>query len=478
MVSTTGLTESRPSTGMMETKEKDSARQKSEKKVSEIIGLLEALGGDDSKGGEVFEQIKSLYSGLDLAEKKTLFCDMVKRIEVRGEDILPCVEKIVKSGTDNANFPDLLADLRECTASPRMKIFRKMAQLPGGLKFMLEFRGDLISVQRFSETSLRPLDTDLVLLFEMWFQEGFLYLEEITLDSAYRQIELIKNSDLVHPMTSIEEMGKRLGKDRRCFALYHRLLPYEPVIFIEVALTKGIVRKISDILESKEMEVDEGERDTAIFYSINNTQHGLTGLGMGKVLIGQVLDYLKKDQEQIKTFATISPLPGFWENYLKPILQGKDEHFSLKKKDLPTYFSKKEMARLIPYAEVEGDLKHEEQWLGETLLSILSGEEWVEDERLREALRKPLVRIAYDYITRERDSRGRPLNPVANFHMGNGATISQKHVNFLGNPSSKGLRESCGIMVNYIYSQNWLSQIRKSIRLLNRFEIKGIFTRG
>ncbi|MBW1999050.1 MAG: malonyl-CoA decarboxylase family protein [Deltaproteobacteria bacterium] len=462
---------------MMETKEKDAVKQKSEKKVSEIIELLEALGSEDSKAGEVFDQIKSLYSGLDPAEKKDLFCDMVKRIEVRREEVFPCVEKIVMLGGDDTDFPELLADLRECTASPRMKIFRRMAQLPGGLKFMLEFRGDLISVQRFSDVSLRPLDTDLVLLFEMWFQEGFLYLEEITLDSAYRQIELIKNSDLVHPMTSIEEMGKRLGKDRRCFALYHRLLPYEPVIFIEVALTKGMVRRISDILESKEMEEGEGDRDTAIFYSINNTQHGLAGLGMGKVLIGQVLDYLKKDQEQIKTFATLSPLPGFWENYLKPILQGKDELFNLKKKDLPAYFSKKEMARLIASGKVEGNLEDEEKRLGEALLSILSGEEWVEDEEVRVALRRPLVKIAYDYITRERDSRGRPLNPVANFHMGNGATISQKHVNFLGNPSSKGLRESCGIMVNYIYSQNWLSQIRKSIRLLNRFGIKGIVAR-
>jgi len=464
-------------TAAMETKEKESAKEKSEKKISDIVGLLEALGHEETRGGEVFQQIRSAYSELDAPERQSLFSDIVERIEVRREQILPCIDRIVQWGPGDPNFSGLLADLRQCLVSPRLNIFRKMAQLPGGLKFMLEFRGDLISVQRFSKVNLRPLDADLVLLFEIWFQEGFLYLEEITLDSAYRQIELIKNSDLVHPMTSIEEMGKRLGKDRRCFALYHRLLPYEPVIFIEVALTKGIVRKITDILESRGTEGSERERDTAIFYSINNTQNGLSGLGMGKMLIGQVLDYLKKDQEQIRTFATLSPLPGFWENYLRPILEGNEHPFTLKRRDLPAYFSKKEMARIMARGEPEEAAKDDGERLSRSLLSILSGEEWVEDDLLRESLRRPLVKIAYHYITRERDARGRPLNPVANFHLGNGAIISQKDVNFLGNPSSRGLKESCGIMVNYIYSPSWLGQVRRSIRLLNRFEIKGIFSR-
>ena len=124
----------------------------------------------------------------------------------------------------------------------------EISQFSGGLKFLLDFSGDLLAIQRYSTFDLSPLDSDIVFLFEMWFQEGFLYLEEITLHSAYNQIELIKNSDMVHPMASIEEMGQRLGKDRRCFALYHRFLPREPIVFIEVALTKGLAKNVSQVM--------------------------------------------------------------------------------------------------------------------------------------------------------------------------------------------------------------------------------------
>jgi hypothetical protein len=275
-------------------------------------------------------------------------------------------------------------------------------------------------------------------------------------------------------MTRIEEMGQRLGKDRRCFALYHRLIPYEPIIFIEVALTRGVVRNISEIIEMDRNRTEKRDVDTAIFYSINNTQNGLAGLGLGRMLIGQVVDYLRKKNDQIKNFVTLSPLPGFWKNYLMPLLEEKDEPFSLKHPDVQSFFSKRQLGRVLIGS---GFQKEKTEHLNRALLSVLSDEGWVRNEKLKKTLHDPLVKIAYHYISKEKNPQDKPLNPVANFHLGNGASVLQKNVNFLANPSSKGLKDSCGIMVNYIYTPSWLNQIRKSFRRFGAMEIKGIFSR-
>jgi len=445
------------------------------RRVSDILDVFMALRKGDAEDGELFQQIEKRYRDMNEREKEALFTTIIEKIEVPKEELDPLLSALSSCGSDDPELSRLLAELRSRLDSPRLNIFRKISRLSGGLKFLLNFRGDLLSIRRFSKTNLRPLDTDLVILFESWFQEGFLYLEEITQESSYRQIELIKNSDLVHPMTGIEEMGQRLGKDRRCFALYHRLIPYEPIIFIEVALTRGLVRSISEIIGGAEDRPEEGDADTAIFYSINNPQHGLAGLGMGKMLIGQVVDYLRKDQEQIKVFATLSPLPGFWKRYLRPILEGRDEPFLLKKKDVRPFFSKKQISKIN---EQSGLGKDEPELFDQALLSVLSHENWPEDPELCESLHQPLVKMAYAYISKEKNRQSKPLNPVANFHLGNGATVSQKDVNFLGNPSSRGLQESCGVMANYIYSASWLGQLRRSVRLFNSIEIKGIFSRA
>jgi hypothetical protein len=251
-------------------------------------------------------------------------------------------------------------------------------------------------------------------------------------------------------------------------------MPYEPIIFIEVAITRGMVKRIHDIIGEESEHSEDSRVNTAIFYSINNTQNGLAGLGLGKVLIGQVVDYLRKDNDQIRNFATLSPVPGFWKRYFKPLLEGEDERFKLKAEDVISYFSKKQVARIMSESEREGESSEQ---FNETLLSIFSDEDWSKRDTLRKCLRTPMVKIAYHYVSEERNPLNKLLNPVANFHISNGATVSQKNVNFLANPSSRGLRESCGIMVNYIYTSSWLSQIRRSFRLFDRFEIKGVFSR-
>ncbi len=442
------------------------------KRIEETLKAFEDLGRGDPPFDELFPSVKSSYDTLTEHEKEGLFRGLIEQVEVKKTEIDPLAEALLGCQQDDPRWASLLADFRSRAYSPRLRLFRKISRSPGGLRFLLDFRGDLLLIRRHSRLDLDPLDSDIVFLFEMLFQEGFIYLEEITLDSAYKQIERIKNLDLVHPMASIEEMGQRLGRDRRCFALYHRLLPYQPIIFIEVALTEGLVRNISQIMVGAGSQ--KARADTAIFYSINNTQNGLAGLGLGKILIGRVVDYLRNENERIKNFATLSPVPGFWKGYLSPLLEGKDEDFDLKHPDIISFFSKKAIGKIIERA---GGGEREPLRFNSRLHSLLSDDSWPNEEELRNILRGPLVKIAYHYIAEEKNPRGRPLNPVASFHLGNGATVSEKNVNFLANPSPRGLRESCGIMVNYIYTFNWLSQVRRSLRWFDRVEIKGLFGR-
>jgi malonyl-CoA decarboxylase len=438
--------------------------------IEDGMKILQDLGEHDALFDELFQKFKQLYFSMTEQEKEMLFMTIIQRIEVPKKEIEPYVEALTKCSPDDSRWSLLLSQVRNRFYSPRLKLFQKISHSSGGLKFLLDFRGDLLAIQRYSTFNLSPLDSDIVFLFEMWFQEGFLYLEEITLDSAYNQIELIKNSDMVHPMASIEEMGQRLGKDRRCFALYHRFLPREPIVFIEVALTKGLAKNVSEVMAQAGGGRGQAKIDTAIFYSINNTQNGLTGLGLGKMLIGKVVDSLK--DETIRNFATLSPVPGFWKSYLRPLLEGKDKNFTLKQEEIISLFSKKTIAKILART---GEKSSDPKKFNAALISILSNDTWVKDEALKKSLHPPMVKIAYHYIASEKNPRGRPLNPVANFHLGNGAAVSAKNINFLANPSPRGLKESCGIMVNYIYTFHWLGQIRRSFRWFDKMEIKGLF---
>ena len=182
---------------------KQRSKKGSEKGVVEVLKALKMLSEEGADEGKLFRKIKSHYRALGEHEKGELFRTLMEDIEVSKEEIGHLLEELSRCDADDPNWLRLLSKLRGRAYSPRLNIFRKISRSPGGLKFLLDFRGDLLSLQRFSKTNLRPLDADIILLFEVWFQDGFLYLEEITLDSSYRQVELIKDSDLVHPMTNI-----------------------------------------------------------------------------------------------------------------------------------------------------------------------------------------------------------------------------------------------------------------------------------
>jgi malonyl-CoA decarboxylase len=233
-----------------------------------------------------------------------------------------------------------------------------------------------------------------------------------------------------------------------------------------------LVRSIHDIIDvGKRDRAPVRSPDTAIFYSINNTQDGLAGLGLGKVLVFRVTEALRARHPTLRTFATLSPIPGFRRRYLLPILDGDDTGFSLSRDAAVGRFPTKSRdalrGRHRELGGADGDFSS-------VLRSILSRSGWHSDPVFIRHLQKPLREIALIYLAGERDRRGRPLNPVANFHLGNGATLAERNVNFGANTSPRGIDESCGLMVNYLYSRTTFQQLGSTVRSLLPWSRRGL----
>jgi hypothetical protein len=429
------------------------------REAEELVRLIDRIQKSADPPLDALEGFQATYRAASREARELLFSLLLVRMEVSRAAAEPRLRTVLEAPAgDPVAWTSLLTDLRRSLESPRMRAFRRFLNISGGLKLLLDLRADVLAAGRESGLDLAPLDEEIAYLFTSWFQHGFLFLQEITQDSSYRQIQFLKDHDMVHPMARLEEMGDRLGEDRRSFALYHRAMPEEPIVFIEAALTHQIPRSIHEILD-KPVKDRPQDPDTAIFYSINNAQNGLVGLGLGKLLIFQVVDAIKKDRQQIRTFATLSPVTGFWGRYLQPILRGDDEPFRLKRKDVVEYFPRSARARILGRAKVGADF-------GAALLEILSSPNWIVDRLLVEEVRKPLTQIAFFYLTEERSGSGRPINPVASFHLGNGARLHAKNVHFAANRTERGLIDSCGIMVSYVYSSTWQHELRRSARAI------------
>lgn len=434
-----------------------------QRRVDKLVHWLDQIQASTEPQPELLQRFQDEYQELSREETPFFFDAILRRMETKWEDIEEQLRQVIRAEhEDPIHWSRVLTELRRRMESPRLRTFRRFVNVSGGFKFLLDFRFDVLTAQRQTSLDLDPLDEELAHLFNTWFQHGFLFLQEITRDSSFRQIRFLKGHDMVHPMASLEEMGTRLGEDRRCFALYHRAMPEEPIVFIEAALTRGLAHSIHEIIGKKEPNGTQGKPDTAIFYSINNTQNGLAGLGLGKALIFQVVDVIKRDQPSIRTFATLSPITGLWTRYLGPILRGEDQPFSLKRARVDAYFTATARRALMAHhAQVTGRSLSD---LPSTLLEVLSNSSWIEDTVYAKWLRRPLTDITYYYIYKEKNRKGKPLNPVANFHLSNGARVGLKNIHFGANRSERGLTDSCGMMVNYVYSKTWLHQIGRTMQ--------------
>jgi hypothetical protein len=427
--------------------------------------MMRTIAATDGVERELLERFRSRYDQLTAEERLALFGWMSRNLEVAREDVEEPLDRLNAAPADATDdWGRALRELRDRVASPRRRLLENLINMPGGLKFILELRAELLEAQRAAHEGLGPLEGDIADQLNSWCRHGFLYLEEIDRNSSFSKIHFLKEHELVHPMVGLDEMGHRLGQDRMCFALYHVVMPDEPVVFIEVALSKGLVRSIHDIIESVADERDPIKSpDTAVFYSINNTQNGLAGLGLGKVLIFRVTEALREHHPSLRTFATLSPIPGLWPGYLRRILQGDDAAFTLKRDAL--------LDRIPPRSRETILARHRESGgrgddLAAALVELLSRPDWIEDAALVRHLKKPLTEIAYTHVAEEADPNGKPLNPVAGFHLGNGARITRKNVNFAANTSPRGMIDSCGLMANYVYSQTTFQSLGSTVRSL------------
>ncbi|GJE59813.1 malonyl-CoA decarboxylase [Methylobacterium trifolii] len=320
-------------------------------------------------------------------------------------------------------------------AEPRsQELIRRLNLAKDGTLSLVRMREDLLDLRKsLREEGADPtlvdaaesLDGDFEHLFASWFNRGFLVLRHIDWTTPAHILEKIIRYEAVHEIADWNDLRRRIEPpDRRCFAFFHPALADEPLIFVEVALTNAIAPAITPILSQERELLPLKAATTAVFYSISNCQKGLAGVTFGNFLIKQVVQDITREIPSLKTFVTLSPVPGF------------------------SAWLDRERRAVAPQGLTREDVE---------ALRLLDDPDWPTDKAKSETVRKAMMPAAAAYFLRAKNPRGRPMDPVARFHLGNGARLER--VNFLGDVSRKGLRQAHGLMVNYLYD---LSAIEKN----------------
>ncbi|TAK80100.1 MAG: hypothetical protein EPO20_29700 [Betaproteobacteria bacterium] len=306
--------------------------------------------------------------------------------------------------------PDNLIRLQETVEPARQELFRRLNMAPGGTATLVEMRKALLKKLK-DKPQWRVIDADLMHLLRSWFNRGFLRLERIDWRTSAIILEKLIQYEAVHAIHGWRDLRRRLEADRRCFAFFHPQLPDEPLIFIEAALTRGMSAHVQPLIDLKSPVAMPVNADCAMFYSITNCQEGLRGISFGNLLIKQVAEDLKREFPHLRRFATLSPVPGF-----RRWLDGVGDKALLAKIGDPAWH------------------------LGE----------------VPEPLQKQILRLCAYYLLHAK--RGpEPLDPVARFHLSNGASLER--LNWLGDSSEQGMARSAGVMVNYVY---WLAELERN----------------
>jgi len=280
-----------------------------------------------------------------------------------------------------------------------------------------------------------------------WFDVGFLELRCISWDAPASLLEKLARYEAVHAVKSWTDIKNRLAPDRRCYAFFHPQMPEEPLIYVWVALVKGMADNVQALLDVKrDFLEDSSEADAAIFYSISNAQRGLDGISFGNFLIKRVVEDLAGDFKHIKTFATLSPIPGFRAWLEGEIAQSPEQLL------LPG-----EQSNLEELLAEDSGTEH----AGDVLKVVGDHSSWRHDANLEEAVKPVLLRLCARYLVQSKRKQS-AHDRVAHFHLSNGARIER--INWLGDSSPKGMRESCGMMVNYLYRSADIEKNHESYR--------------
>jgi malonyl-CoA decarboxylase len=326
---------------------------------------------------------------------------------------------------------------RRATVSPRRRLLQRFSADATGIRFLVNLRAEMQSAVK-TDKRLQALDVEMEYMFSTWFDVGFLELRRISWDSPASLVEKLIKYEAVHDIKSWADVKNRLDSDRRCYGFFHPRLPDEPLIFVEVALVDALTDCITPLLDESADAADLNAATTAIFYSISNTQDGLRGVSFGDSLIKRVVETLKAEFPQLKTFATLSPIPGF-RSWLQKNATAQLEQLDDK--------AREELGRASGFEPV-------------TAAHFLAAAESPLSLKPGSPVQHMLMRCAAQYLGRE-TVHGKPLDPVARFHLGNGARVER--LNWAGDPSSKGIKQSYGLMVNYLYDLKRLDKHREGL---------------
>jgi malonyl-CoA decarboxylase len=357
--------------------------------------------------------ILATYNRLSSQDRLSFFKRLLAEFMPDPEGLKQAISRYQQEPT-----PGSVAALGAAAESPRKELFRLLNAGPDGTASIIRMRQDLRGMI-IESSDLKPVDADLMQLLQAWFNPGFLRVERISWKTPAFILEKLIRYESVHEIQGWDDLHRRLADDRRCFAFFHPALPDEPLIFVAIALMRGLASSIQEVLSAEAPGPNDEFRPTAaIFYSINNCQPGLAGVPFGNFLIKQVTDALAEEIPTLKHYATLSPVPGFlaWLN--------------------------EEMASprsVIGFSESE-----------RACLAQLGGPAWHENVPVVRQLKPLLTYLCAYYLVNAR--RGdEPRDPVARFHLRNGARLER--VNWLADRSEKGLRESAGLLVNYVYDR-------------------------
>ncbi len=392
-----------------------------------------------AKGGHIYGRSRAVELGkiyLNLSKKgrEKFMIILARGFDVDNQKINELIQKFQKSRNENMRLKAEI-ELSKALIPPRVTLLKQFNSLPNGFKFLIDFRSELLRI-RNSDPFLEKLDEDLKSILSSWFDVGLLDLKEISWKSPASLLEKLIHYEAVHEIQSWTDLKNRLDSDRMCFAFFHNKIPDEPLIFLEVALVKEITGNIQQLLDEKATTLKPEEADTAIFYSISNTQKGIEGINLGNFLIKRVVNELSDKFKGLKHFVTLSPIPEFRE-WLEPFLIEGDES-------------------ILSPAEIKTiKALTNNQNASQGLLELLNSN-WYENLEISKTLKPILMRLCAGYLIHEKKDE-KAYDPVANFHLTNGAHIER--LNWLGDTSEKGMKQSAGIMANYHYK---LSEIEKN----------------
>ncbi len=377
--------------------------------ASGLIELCEALlsGRGEASGTAMAREVLDRYHHLDRDGRRTFFQALVRNFGPDRQRLAKALEAIRADPGDGDG-----SELHFASEPRRQELIRRLNRAPGGTGELVAMRADLLSLMD-GHTDLITLDRDVAHLLGSWFNRGFLVLRRIDWSTPANILEQIIRYEAVHEIRDWDDLRRRIDPvDRRCYAFFHPAMADAPLIFVEVALTESIPGAIAPLLAVDRQPVPIERARTAVFYSISNTQRGLGGISFGSFLIKQVVEELRRELPKLDTFVTLSPVPGFmhWLNTAKDVPITEEDRAVLKQLDEPN---------------------------------------WFENAEVTAQLRGVLEPLAAYYFLKARTPRGRPIDSVARFHLGNGARLER--INWLGDLSPKGIRESAGIMVNYLY---------------------------